>query len=54
LIDNFEFLLALSCWRHCGRGVEAYGVTQPMLSAGVRSLEDQLGELLMSRGSLAL
>lgn len=51
LIDKLEFLLALSRERHFGRAAEACGVTQPTLSAGVRSLEDQLGVMLVQRGS---
>ena len=51
MIDKLEFLLALSRERHFGRAAEACGVTQPTLSAGVRSLEDQLGVMLVQRGS---
>jgi DNA-binding transcriptional LysR family regulator len=51
VIDKFEFLIALARERHFGRAAEACGVTQPTLSAGVRSLEDAFGLLLVNRGS---
>jgi DNA-binding transcriptional LysR family regulator len=51
LIDKLEFLLALARERHFGRAAEASGVTQPTLSAGIKHLEDQMGVLLVSRGS---
>ena len=51
MIDKFEFLIALARERHFGRAAEACGVTQPTLSAGVRSLEDGLGVVLVNRGS---
>src|SRR5262245_23493149 len=51
LIDKLEFLLALSRERHFGRAAEACGVTQPTLSAGVKQIEEQMGVLLVNRGS---
>jgi DNA-binding transcriptional LysR family regulator len=51
LIDKLEFLLSLARERHFGRAAEACGVTQPTLSAGVKQLEDQMGVLLVNRGS---
>jgi DNA-binding transcriptional LysR family regulator len=51
LIDKLEFLIALSRERHFGRAAEACGVTQPTLSAGVKQIEDQMGVLLVNRGS---
>ncbi|MFO0995606.1 MAG: LysR family transcriptional regulator [Alphaproteobacteria bacterium] len=51
MIDKLEFLLALSRERHFGRAAEACGVTQPTLSAGLKQLEEQLGVLLVNRGS---
>ena len=51
LIDKLEFLLALAREKHFGRAAEACGVTQPTLSAGVKQLEDQMGVLLVNRGS---
>jgi len=51
VIDKLEFLLALARERHFGRAAEACGVTQPTLSAGLKQLEEQLGVLLVTRGS---
>ncbi len=51
MIDKLEFLLALARERHFGRAAEACGVTQPTLSAGIKQLEEQMGVLLVSRGS---
>ena len=51
MIDKLEFLLALAREKHFGRAAEACGVTQPTLSAGVKQLEEQLGVLLVNRGS---
>jgi DNA-binding transcriptional LysR family regulator len=51
LIDKLEFILALAREKHFGHAAEACGVTQPTLSAGVKQLEDQMGVLLVNRGS---
>jgi DNA-binding transcriptional LysR family regulator len=51
LIDKLEYLLALARERHFGRAAEACGVTQPTLSAGVKQIEEQMGVLLVNRGS---
>src|SRR5262245_14033074 len=51
MIDKLDFLLALARERHFGRAAEACGVTQPTLSAGLKQLEEQMGVLLVSRGS---
>src|SRR5688572_4182241 len=51
MIDRLDFVLALARERHFGRAAEACGVTQPTLSAGVKQLEEQLGVLLVNRGS---
>ena len=51
MIDKLEFILALARERHFGRAAEACGVTQPTLSAGVKQLEQQMGVLLVNRGS---
>ena len=51
MIDKLDFILALARERHFGRAAEACGVTQPTLSAGVKQLEDQMGVLLVNRGS---
>src|SRR5919205_3257789 len=51
MIDKLDFVLALARERHFGRAAEACGVTQPTLSAGVKQLEEQMGVLLVNRGS---
>lgn len=51
MIDKLEFILALARERHFGRAADACGVTQPTLSAGVKQLEEQMGVLLVNRGS---
>ena len=51
MIDKLDFMLALARERHFGRAAEACGVTQPTLSAGVKQLEEQMGVLLVERGS---
>lgn len=51
MIDKLQFLLALARERHFSRAAEACGVTQPTLSAGIKQFEEQLGVLLVNRGS---
>ncbi len=51
MIEKLELLLALAQERHFGHAAEAAGVTQPTLSAAVKSLEDQFGLLIVERGS---
>ncbi len=51
MIDKLELLLALARERHFGRAAESCGITQPTLSGAVKSLEDQLGILIVERGS---
>jgi DNA-binding transcriptional LysR family regulator len=51
MLDKLEFLLALSRERHFGRAAQACGVTQPTLSAAIKQLEQELGVLLVHRGS---
>ncbi|HET7910549.1 MAG TPA: LysR family transcriptional regulator [Pseudolabrys sp.] len=51
MIDKLEFILALAREKHFGRAAETCGVTQPTLSAGVKQLEEQMGVLLVNRGS---
>ncbi len=51
MIDKLSFILALAREKHFGRAAEACGVTQPTLSAGVKQLEEQMGVLLVNRGS---
>jgi len=51
LIDKLDFILALAREKHFGRAAESCGITQPTLSAGVKQLEEQMGVLLVNRGS---
>jgi DNA-binding transcriptional LysR family regulator len=51
MIDKLEFLLALARERHFGKAAEACRVTQPTLSAGIKSLEDGMGVLIVQRSS---
>ena len=51
MIDKLEFIIALAREKQFGRAAESCGVTQPTLSAGVKQLEDQMGVLLVNRGS---
>jgi DNA-binding transcriptional LysR family regulator len=51
VLDKLEYLIALSREQHFGRAAETCGVTQPTLSAGVKQLEEQMGVLLVNRGS---
>lgn len=51
MIDRFEILLALAKERHFGRAAEICGITQPTLSAGLKSLEEALGVMLVRRSS---
>ena len=51
MIDKLEFFIALAKEEHFGRAAESLGITQPTLSAGIKQLEDQLGVMLVKRGS---
>ena len=51
MLDKLEYILALAREKHFGHAAEACGVTQPTLSAGIKQLEDQMGVLLVVRGS---
>lgn len=51
MIDKLEMFLTLARTRHFGKAAEETGVTQPTLSAAIRQLEDQLGVMLVLRGS---
>jgi DNA-binding transcriptional LysR family regulator len=51
MLDKLDFVLALAREQHFGRAAEACGVTQPTLSAGIKQLEEQMGVLLVNRGS---
>jgi DNA-binding transcriptional LysR family regulator len=51
MIDKLEMFIALANQKHFGRAAEECGITQPTLSAAVKQLEDQLGVMLVRRGS---
>ncbi len=51
MIDKLAYLIALAREQHFGRAADSCGVTQPTLSAGIKQLEEQLGVLLVRRGS---
>ncbi len=51
MIDKLEMFIALVTEEHFGRAAEACGVTQPTLSAAIKSLEAELGVMLVWRGS---
>ena len=51
MIDKLEYFIALSRERHFARAAEELGISQPTLSAAIRQLEDQLGVMLVNRGS---
>lgn len=51
MIDRLEMFIALAHAKHFGKAAEAYGVTQPTLSAAIKQLEAQLGVMLVRRGS---
>lgn len=51
MIDKLEFFIALAKAQHFGRAADELGITQPTLSAAIKQLEDQLGVMLVKRGS---
>ena len=51
MIDKLQFFLALTREQHFGRAAEECGITQPTLSAAIRQLENELGVMLVNRGS---
>lgn len=51
MIDKLEMFIALANEEHFGRAAVECGVTQPTLSAGIKQLEEQLGVMLVWRGS---
>jgi DNA-binding transcriptional LysR family regulator len=51
MIDKLQFFLALAREQHFGRAAEDCGITQPTLSAAIRQLENELGVMLVNRGS---
>ncbi|MBV8791334.1 MAG: LysR family transcriptional regulator [Pseudolabrys sp.] len=51
MIEKLEYLIALAHEKHFGRAAESCAVSQPSLSLGLKQLEEQLGVLLVQRGS---
>src|ERR1044072_2066342 len=51
MLDKLEYLLAIAQEKHFGRAAESCGVSQPSLSLGLKQLEEQLGVMLVQRGS---
>lgn len=51
MIDKLEMFMAVVKEGHFGRAAASLGITQPTLSAGIKQLEEQLGVLLIFRGS---
>lgn len=51
MIDKLEMFLTLAKTQHFGKAAEEIGVTQPTLSAAIKQLEEQLGVMLVYRGS---
>ncbi|MCC5964302.1 MAG: LysR family transcriptional regulator, partial [Rhodobacteraceae bacterium] len=51
MLDRLEMFIALAQTRHFGRAAESMGVTQPSLSAAIKTLEGELGVQLVWRGS---
>ena len=51
MIEKLEFFIVLSKEKHFGKAAQKIGITQPTLSAAIQSLEDNLGVLLIRRGT---
>jgi DNA-binding transcriptional LysR family regulator len=51
MIDKLQFFITLAREQHFGRAAEECGITQPTLSAAIRQLENELGVMLVNRGS---
>ena len=51
MLDKLEYFIALAKELRFARAAETLGVTQPTLSAAIKQLEDQLGVMLVLRGS---
>ena len=51
MIDKLELFIALTREKHFGKAAEACNISQPTLSASIKQLEDQLGVMLVQRGS---
>ncbi len=51
MIDKLEMVIVLARERHFGRAAQALGISQPSLSAALKSLEDALGATIVNRSS---
>lgn len=51
MFDKFELLLHLARERHFGNAALAAGISQPAFSSAIKSLEEQLGVVIVERGS---
>ena len=51
MIDKLNFFIVLAKERHFGKAAIKLGITQPSLSAAIRQLEQNLGVILINRGS---
>jgi DNA-binding transcriptional LysR family regulator len=51
MIEKLELLLALARERHFGRAAESCNISQPTLSAAIKSIEEQLGVRIVVRAS---
>ncbi|MDB5523324.1 MAG: Hydrogen peroxide-inducible s activator [Rhizobium sp.] len=51
MIDKLQFFITLAREQHFGRAAAECGITQPTLSAAIRQLENELGVMLVNRGS---
>ncbi len=51
MIDKLQFFITLAREQHFGRAAEECGITQPTLSSAIRQLENELGVMLVNRGS---
>lgn len=51
MIDKLEFLIAVAREQNFRRAAEACGVAQPTLSAAIKTLEEQLGVMLVLRNA---
>lgn len=51
MLDKLEMFIALAKAEHFGKAADSLGITQPTLSTGIKNLEEQLGIMLVFRGS---
>lgn len=51
MLEKLEMFIALTKAKHFGKAAGELGITQPTLSTGIKTLEEQLGVKLVFRGS---